>query len=94
MLGINVFYTMKPGTREEFVSQVTAQGLLQAIRQEEGCLEYGYYFSAHDPDLLLLVEKWTAPEAQKVHMTQPHMETLGQLKEQYALDTKLEFYQL
>ena len=39
--------------------------------------------------MILLVEKWTEPEAQKVHMTQPHMKELSALKGNYVLDTVL-----
>ena len=94
MLGLNVTYTMKPGKREEFVAQVTGQGILQAIREENGCLSYCYFASVEDPDQLLLVERWTDEQAQAAHMGQPHMKRLAAIKESCALDTKLERYQL
>ena len=94
MLGLNVTYTMKPGKREDFVSQVTDQGILAAIRAEEGCLGYHYFYSAEDPDQLLLVERWTDEQAQAVHMGQPHMKRLAAIKEACALDTRLERYSL
>ena len=94
MLGLNVTYTMKPGLREEFVSQVSAQGILSAIRQENGCLGYHYFFSVDDPDQLLLVERWTDAQAQAVHMTQPHMAGLAPLKERCVVTSRLERYDL
>ncbi|MGI5962112.1 MAG: putative quinol monooxygenase [Lawsonibacter sp.] len=94
MLGINVIYTMKPGMAKEFVDEVTASGALQAVRKEEGCLRYDYYFSAENPDQVLLLEQWESREAQKVHMTQPHMEQIAAAKARCALDAKLEFYDL
>lgn len=94
MLGLNVTYRMKPGKREEFLAQVTAQGILAAIRAEEGCLGYRYFCSVEDPDQLLLVERWTDEQAQATHMGQPHMKQLAAIKEICALDTKLERYQL
>ena len=72
MYGINVIYTMKPGKREEFLAGVTASGAQAAVRGEEGCLQYDYFTSVDNPDKLLLLEKWTTREAQKVHMGQPH----------------------
>lgn len=92
MLGINVIYTMKPGKREEFLSEIAACGAQEAIRKENGCIQYDYFLSADDPDKLLLLEKWTSREAQAVHMTQPHMEKVAEIKERCAIDAKLELY--
>ena len=85
MYGINVIYTMKPGKREEFLAGVTASGAQAAVRGEEGCLQY---------DKLLLLEKWTTREAQKVHMGQPHMALIQEVKVRCAADTILETYDL
>lgn len=94
MLGVNVIYTMKPGKREEFLAAIEACGAQEAVRREQGCIQYDYYRSVQDPDQLLLLEKWTDREAQKVHMTQPHMDQVAAIREQCALDTALEFYDL
>lgn len=42
MLLLNVTYTMKPGMRDTFLKEVQAQGILDAVRQEDGCLQYAY----------------------------------------------------
>ena len=94
MLGILVTYTAKPGRREEFVSRVTSQGLLAAVRAEHGCLGYQYFYAAEDPDQLLLVEQWTDESAQAAHMEQPHMKELAAIKGECILSTQLERYQL
>lgn len=94
MFGINVTYTMKPGKRDAFLQQVAASGAHQAVRQEEGCLQYDYFISVEDPDRLLLVEKWTSRGAQQVHMTQPHMDQIRAIKEACAVDAVLESYEL
>lgn len=94
MFGINVTYTMKPGKRETFLRQVAACGALQAVRREEGCLQYEYFNSVENQDRLLLVEKWTSRDAQQIHMTQPHMSQIIALKEACATDAVLETYEL
>lgn len=94
MLGVNVTYIMKPGMREEFLSAISACGAQEAIRKENGCLQYDYFLPVDNADALLLVEKWTNREAQKVHMTQPHMADVAAIKERCTLDTKLDFYEL
>ena len=87
-----VTYTARPGQREAFLNEVAAAGLQSKIQQEDGCLRYDYFRSVQDADQLLLVEKWTDREAQKVHMTQPHMAQVADIKARFAVDTKLEFY--
>ena len=84
-----VTYTAKPGCREAFVRQIVTQGILTAIRAEDGCLAYDYYFSAQDEDVVLLVERWESEEHLRVHMTQPHMATLRQLKEEFLISAHL-----
>ena len=88
-LTLYVAYTAKPGCREKFVRQLVEEGILTLIRQEDGCLAYDYYFSAQDENELLLIERWQSAEHQRVHMQQPHMARLRELKEQYVADTRL-----
>ena len=93
MLGVNVIYTMKPGMREQFLKEIAQSGAQEAVRKENGCIQYDYYRSVDDPDRLLLLEKWTDREAQKIHMTQPHMVTMAEIKDRCATDNPvLEFY--
>lgn len=94
MLGVNVTYTMKPGQREAFLSAIAACGAQTAIRQEQGCIAYDYFLQVDQPDVLLLVEKWTDRDAQTVHMTQPHMAQVIAIKDQCVANTTLDFYDL
>ena len=94
MLGINVTYTMKPGGRAGFLAGIAACGVQAAVRREAGCLQYDYFLPVGDEDSLLLMEKWTSREAQKVHLTQPHMAKIAALKEQFVADTQVVLYDL
>ena len=84
-----VTYTAKPGCREQFVREIVRRGILTKIRNEDGCMAYDYYFSAQDENVVLLIEKWASPAYQRIHMTQPHMAELMELKEQLIEDTRL-----
>ena len=88
-LKLYVVYHAKPGGREAFVRQVVEEGILTAIRAEDGCLAYDYYFSAQDENELLLIERWESAAHQRVHMEQPHMARLREIKDKYIADTKL-----
>ena len=52
----------KPGMREQFLEEIAEAQ--KAVRKEDGCLQYDYFRSVDDPDLLLLVEMCYDPEAQ------------------------------
>lgn len=93
-LGINVTYRLKSGAREEFLSALEERKVRELVLAEAGCLQYDYYRSAHRPDEVLLVERWESADAQALHMTQPHMALLAQLKEQLVEDVSLVRYQL
>jgi len=87
---ILVIYKAKnEGEREAFVRELTESGVLSAIRNEEGCMTYDYYYSHDDKNALVLYEKWASTEQQRVHMTQPHMKTAMEIKSKYIDSAQL-----
>lgn len=94
MLGINVTYILKPGMRQAYLEALADHGIQNAVRAEEGCIQYDFFLPVDKEDELLLVEKWTDRDAQKVHMTQPHMKVALGFKGDFVEDTKLELYDL
>lgn len=65
MLLLLVKYTAKPGVGEKFVREITAFGILNTVRAEDGCEGYDYYFSAENPDTVLLVENGLRQNSRK-----------------------------
>ena len=89
MYTIYVQFKCFPKKREAFVKAVKEEGILSAIRAEDGCLRYNYYFSEADENELLLIEAWESKQHQQIHIGQPHMARLRALKGDYITDTKL-----
>ena len=89
MMLFQVTYTMLPGQRDAFLQMMRESGILDQIRREQGCLDYRYYLPEEEDGTLLLVERWTGPEAQKAHMATSHMARLGQVKAQYVAETSV-----
>ena len=89
MYTIYVKFTCLPERRAAFIERVKAEGVLDAIRAEDGCIRYDYYLSEKDPNELLLIEQWASKEHQQVHLDQPHMVTLRSFKGEYITDTVL-----
>lgn len=89
MYTIYVKFTCLPEKRGAFIQRVKDTGVLEAIRNEDGCIRYDYYLSEKDPNELLLIEQWETKEKQQIHIAQPHMDTLRSFKAEYITDTKL-----
>lgn len=89
MLKLSVNYFAKPGRREEFLRRIVEDGILAAIRAEEGCLRYDYYLSCQNEDEILLLEEWDTAEHQRTHMEQEHMKHLRVIKDDCIADTQL-----
>ena len=94
MYNICVVFNCLPGKRELFVEKVKAEGILDAVLAEDGCHRYDYYFSEKDSDEILLIEEWESKNHQQVHLEQPHMARLRELKPDFVLSTKLGEFEL
>ena len=89
MYNIYVVFKCIPGKREAFVKRVKEEGILDAIRQEDGFGRYDYYFSEKDANELLLIEAWASKDAQQIHLAQPHMAALRAFKAEYIEETTI-----
>ncbi len=89
MYTIYVKFTCLPDKRTAFIERVKAEGVLAAIRAEDGCIRYDYYFSEKDGNELLLIEQWESKQHQQIHLEQPHMVHLRAFKSEYIVDTVL-----
>ncbi len=86
---LHVTYTALPGQREAFLAAVNESSLPQRVREESGCLQYDYICSEENPDEILLIERWSSPAMQKLHLAKPHMLPLVGLKKKYIKETKV-----
>lgn len=89
MYTIYVKFECLPQKREAFIERVKETGILDAIRAENGCIKYDYYLSEKDPDEILLIEQWESKNHQQIHINQPHMARLRELKGEYIVSTVL-----
>ena len=89
MYTIYVKFQCFENMRDAFLNKVKETGVLDAIRNENGCIKYDYYLSEKDKDELLLIEFWETKEHQQIHLSQPHMDTLRSFKDDYISNTEL-----
>ena len=89
MYTIYVKFDCYPEKREAFVEAVKKEGILSAILAEDGCIRYDYYYSEADENELLLIEAWESKRHQQIHIEQPHMARLREIKGDYVKNTTL-----
>lgn len=89
MYTIYVVFKSFDKKREAFVEKIKAEGIVDEIRREDGCIRYDYYYSEKDANELLLIEEWETKEHQQAHINTPHMARLREIKEDYIESTKL-----
>ena len=90
MLTWNVTYRTKPGQRTAFYQALTDLGIRENSRREAGNEKYDYYFDAQDPDVLLLVERWTGPAFQELHCQTEIFARFQVLKVKYCADVTID----
>ena len=91
---IYVVYTANDGCREKFLEAITAEGIPEAVRAEDGCIRYDYFLPLDAKNDILLIEEWESEQKQQIHVAQPHMVRLRELKEPYIEATRLGKFRL
>ena len=89
---MNLYYTGVAGNARRFVEEMESSGTADAIRAEGGNLRYDYFFSAADPETVLLIDSWASQEAIDAHHATPMMQTISALREKYDLHMSAERY--
>lgn len=75
----------------EFLRRLESLGIPEIVRREQGCISYEYFLPADgSTDRLLLVEQWENTELQALHLGQPHMKRLAEIKPEYVRSTTVE----
>lgn len=92
MTVLNVTYMGDGDSLDSFLMAVREEGLDSASRNESGNIKYEYYFPAEGADELLLVEKWRDEEAFAQHRREPHFKRLGELKEEFGIETSMDIF--
>ncbi len=90
MITVNLYYTGVNGAARRFAEEMTARGVVDAIRAEEGNLRYAYFFPMEDPETVLLIDQWRDQADIDAHHASPMMGQIAALREKYDLHMRLE----
>ena len=81
MIHVIATIELQPGHRDDFLAEF--QQLVPAVREEDGCIEYGPAVDAvsgidaqqtKGADVVTVMEKWESIDALKAHLVAPHMQ--------------------
>lgn len=89
---VNLYYTGRNGAARRFAEEMTASGTVDAIRREEGNLQYAYFFPMEDEETVLLIDSWADQAALDRHHHTPMMQTIMALREKYDLHMRVVRY--
>lgn len=89
---VNLYYTGQNGNARKFAEEMTARGIVDAIRAEEGNERYEYFFPMEDAETVLLIDRWKDQEALDIHHKSEMMKQIAELREKYKLRLRVERY--
>ena len=89
-LMMHLYYTGKNGSARRFAEEMTASGLVERIRAEEGNLCYSYFIPMDDPETVLLLDAWSDQAALDAHHASPVMGEIARLRDRYDLHMRAE----
>lgn len=54
---VNLYYTGTDGNARKFAQEMTASGIVELVRAEEGYERYEYFFPIDNPETVLLIDR-------------------------------------
>lgn len=89
---LNIYYRGKNGNAKRFAEEMTASGIVDQIRNEEGNIRYEYFLPMANEETVLLVDSWDDQDAIDRHHNTPMMRKIIELREKYDLHMEVERY--
>ena len=89
---VNLYYTGQNGNARKFAEEMTARGIVDAVRAEVGNERYEYFFPMEDAETVLLIDRWKDQEALDIHHKSEMMKQIAELRDKYKLRLRVERY--
>lgn len=90
MITVNIYYTGKNGSAQDFAQEMEKTGTADQIRAAKGNLRYEYFVPMNDPETVLLIDCWEDQASLDRHHASPMMNTIAALREKYDLHMRVE----
>lgn len=85
-----VTYKVKHGKRDDFISEIKQNDIIEKSRNEQGNIKYDYFIPLENDNELLLIEEWENQLCIDQHKTTPHFLVLQIIKAEYVEDVIFE----
>lgn len=83
--------TARPGQTEAV--EAGLRQLVEASRQESGCLQYDLHRQLEQPELFVMIEQWRDDAALDAHRNEPHYLHFGKTFGDQLVGVELQFLQ-
>ena len=90
MITVNIYYTGKNGSAQDFAREMEKTGTADQIRAAKGNLRYEYFVPMNDPETVLLIDCWEDQASLDRHHASPMMSTIAALRDKYDLHMRVE----
>lgn len=86
---VNIYYKGKKDAARKFATEMMRSGIEEAIRKEEGNLQYEYFYPVEDDETVLLIDSWKDQNSIDKHHKTSMMQEIIKLREKYDLHMKV-----
>ncbi len=91
---VNIYYSGKDNNAKKFVNEMINKGIVNKIRNENGNLQYDYFYPIDDNETVLLIDRWQDEESLNKHHKSEMMKEIASLRLKYKLHMKVFKYQI
>ena len=91
---VNIYYSGKDNNAKKFVNEMINKGIVNKIRNENGNLQYDYFYPIDDNETVLLIDRWHDEESLDKHHKSEMMKEIASLRLKYNLHMKVFKYQI
>lgn len=89
---VHIYYSGQGENAKDFAREMAQSGTLDAVRAEDGCESYEYFYPVDNPETVLLIVRWVDQAAIDFHHKTPMMQEIARLREKYKLHMRVSRY--
>lgn len=86
----NIFYSGEGNNARDYAIEMMSSGIVEQVRDEPGCLRYGFYFPMEDKNSVLLIDEFKDQAAVDAHHATPVMRQIAALRRKFGLTMTVE----
>lgn len=76
-------YTLKKGTRTQYLAEIKKAEIIEKCRAEKGNISYEFLNSNDNPNEIVVLERWENQKVLDIHGTLPHFAEMLEIKKQF-----------